>query len=162
MSKPKILPVEPLIQCEAGRAKTMQRQSLYSPRTPKWPPSDKGEFRLILQRMPRRENNSIEVLRGILQLLLTIVNRCRLVMKLDKFLCFMFLFAFLALTLHKTRQKHAFFGRITTQKFRLIYSKLTCEPKTKDCARLRPVQRLIATVLFLLLKFPGFHNQSLV
>ena len=30
-------------------------------------------------------------------------------MKLDKFLCFMFLFAFLALTLHKTRQKHAFF-----------------------------------------------------
>ena len=44
MSKQKILPVEPLIQCEAGRAKTMQRQSLYSPRTPKWPPSDKGEF----------------------------------------------------------------------------------------------------------------------
>ena len=43
MSKQKILPVEPLIQCEAGRAKTMQRQSLYSPRTPKWPPSDKGE-----------------------------------------------------------------------------------------------------------------------
>ena len=38
------LPVEPLIQCEAGRAKTIQRQSLYSPRTPKWPPSDKGEF----------------------------------------------------------------------------------------------------------------------
>ena len=36
MSKQKILPVEPLIQCEAGRAKTMQRQSLYSPRTPKW------------------------------------------------------------------------------------------------------------------------------
>ena len=63
-----------------------------------------------------------------------IVNRCRLVMKLDKFLCFMFLFAFLALTLHKTRQKHAFFRRITNQKFRLIYSKLTCEPKTKDCA----------------------------
>ena len=47
MSKPKILPVEPLIQCEAGRAKTMQRQSLYSPRTPKWPPSDKGEFGLV-------------------------------------------------------------------------------------------------------------------
>ena len=44
MSKQKILPVEPLIQCEAGRAKTMQRQSLYSPRTPKWPPSDKGEL----------------------------------------------------------------------------------------------------------------------
>ena len=43
MSKQKILPVEPLIQCEAGRAKTMQRQSLYSPRTPKWPPRDKGE-----------------------------------------------------------------------------------------------------------------------
>ena len=43
MSKQKILPVEPLIQCEAGRAKTMQRQSLYSPRTPKRPPSDKGE-----------------------------------------------------------------------------------------------------------------------
>ena len=70
----------------------------------------------------------------------TIVNRCRLVMKLDKFLCFMFLFAFLALTLHKTRQKHAFFGRITNQKFRLIYSKLTCEPKTKDCAGSRSVQ----------------------
>ena len=34
-------------------------------------------------------------------------------MKLDKCLCFMFLFAYLALTLHKTRQKHAFFGRIT-------------------------------------------------
>ena len=46
MSKQKILPVEPLIQCEAGRAKTMQRQSLYSPRTPKWPPSDKGELSL--------------------------------------------------------------------------------------------------------------------
>ena len=44
MSKQKILPVEPLIQCEAGRAKTMQRQNLYSPRTPKWPPHDKGEF----------------------------------------------------------------------------------------------------------------------
>ena len=44
MSKQKILPIEPLIQCEAGRAKTMQRQSLYSPQTPKWPPSDKGEF----------------------------------------------------------------------------------------------------------------------
>ena len=44
MSKQKILPVEPLIQCEAGRAKTMQRQSLYSPRTPKWPQSDKGEM----------------------------------------------------------------------------------------------------------------------
>ena len=44
MSKQKIFPVEPLIQCEAGRAKTMQRQSLYSPRTPKWPPSDKGEL----------------------------------------------------------------------------------------------------------------------
>ena len=29
-------------------------------------------------------------------------------MKLEKFLCFMFLFAFLALTLHKTRQKYAF------------------------------------------------------
>ena len=82
-------------------------------------------------------------------------------MKLDKFLCFMFLFAFLALTLHKTRQKHAFFGRITNQKLRLIYSKLTCEPKTKDCAGSRTVQHLIATVLFLLLKFPGFHNQSL-
>ena len=47
MSKQKILPVEPLIQCEAGRAKTMQRQSLYSPRTPKWPPSDKGEYPLL-------------------------------------------------------------------------------------------------------------------
>ena len=82
-------------------------------------------------------------------------------MKLDKFLCFMFLFAFLALTLHKTQQKHAFFGRITNQKLRLIYSKLTCEPKTKDCAGSRSVQHLIATVLFLLLKFPGFHNQSL-
>ena len=82
-------------------------------------------------------------------------------MKLDKFLCFMFLFAFLALTLHKTRQKHAFFGRITNQKLRLIYSILTCEPETKDCAGSRSVQHLIATVLFLLLKFPGFHNQSL-
>ena len=82
-------------------------------------------------------------------------------MKLDKFLCFMFLFAFLALTLHKTRQKHAFFSRITNQKLRLIYSKLTCEPKTKDCAGSRSVQHVIATVLFLLLKFPGFHNQSL-
>ena len=40
LSKQKILPVEPLIQCEAGRAK----QSLYSPRTPKWPPRDKGEL----------------------------------------------------------------------------------------------------------------------
>ena len=48
MSKQKILPVEPLIQCEAGRAKTMQRQSLYSPRTPKWPPSDKGEFKWVV------------------------------------------------------------------------------------------------------------------
>ena len=47
MSKQKILLVEPLIQCEAGRAKTMQRQSLYSPRTPKWPPSDKGELFLL-------------------------------------------------------------------------------------------------------------------
>ena len=46
LSKQKILPVEPLIQCEAGRAKTMQRQSLYSPRTPKWPPSDKRELLL--------------------------------------------------------------------------------------------------------------------
>ena len=91
----------------------------------------------------------------------TIVNRCRLVMKLDKFLCFMFLFAFLALTLHKTRQKHAFFGRIINQKLRLIYSKLTCEPKAKDCAGSRSVQHLIANLLFLLLKFPGFHNQSL-
>ena len=44
MSKQKILPVEPLIQCEAGRPKTMQRQSLYSPRSPKWPPSDMGEL----------------------------------------------------------------------------------------------------------------------
>ena len=82
-------------------------------------------------------------------------------MKLDKFLCFMFLFAFLALPLHKTRQKYAFFGRVTNHKLRLIYSKLTCEPKTKDCAGSRSVQHLIATVLFLLLKFPGFHNQSL-
>ena len=40
MSKQKILPVQPLIQCEAGRAKTMQRQSLYSPGTPKWPPTE--------------------------------------------------------------------------------------------------------------------------
>ena len=91
----------------------------------------------------------------------SIVNRCRLVMKLDKFLCFMFLFAFLALIQHKTQQKHAFFGRITNQKYRLIYSKLTCEPKTKDCAGSRSVQHLIATVLFLLLKFPWFHNHSL-
>ena len=81
-------------------------------------------------------------------------------MKRDKFLCFMFLFAFLALTLHKTRQKHAFFGRITNQKLRLTYSKLTCEPKTKDCPGSRSLQHLIATVLFLLLKFPGFHNHS--
>ena len=36
------------------------------------------------------------------------------------FLCFMFLFAFLALTLHKTRQKHAFFGRITNQKQKIV------------------------------------------
>ena len=79
-----------------------------------------------------------------------------MVMKLDKFLCFMFLFALLALTLHKTRQKHTFFGRITSQKLRLIYSKLTCKPKTKDCAGSRSVQHLIGTVLFLLLKFPGF------
>ena len=93
--------------------------------------------------------------------ILGIVNRCRLVMKLDKFLCFMFLFAFLALTLHKTREKHAFFGRITNQKFRLIYSKLTCEPKTKDCAGSRSVQHTIAAVFFLLLKLPGFHNKSL-
>ena len=65
------------------------------------------------------------------------------------------------MNLHKTRQKLAFFGRITNQKLRRIYSKLTCEPKTKDCAGSRSVQHLIATVLFLLLKFPGFHNQSL-
>ena len=56
-------------------------------------------------------------------------------MKLDKFLCFLFLFAVLALTLHKTRKKHAFFGRITSQKPRLIYSKLTCEPKNKRLCR---------------------------
>ena len=49
MSKQKILPVEPLIQCEAGRAKTMQRQSLYSPRTPKWPPSDKREYKSLVR-----------------------------------------------------------------------------------------------------------------
>ena len=49
MSKQKILPVEPLIQCEAGRAKTMQRQSLYSPRTPKWPPSDEGELEAVVE-----------------------------------------------------------------------------------------------------------------
>ena len=42
----------------------------------------------------------------------------------------------------KTRQKHAFFGTITNQKLRLIYSKLTCEPKTKDCAGSGSVQRL--------------------
>ena len=48
MSKQKVLPVEPLIQCEAGRAKTMQRQSLYSPRTPKWPPRDKGEWSQVI------------------------------------------------------------------------------------------------------------------
>ena len=53
MSKQKILPVEPLIQCEAGRAKTMQRQSLYSPRTPKWPPSDKGEFHIFIVAHPK-------------------------------------------------------------------------------------------------------------
>ena len=52
-------------------------------------------------------------------------------MKLDKFLCFMFLFAFLALTLHKTRLKHAFFGRITNQKLRLIYSNLFANQKQK-------------------------------
>ena len=55
MSKQKILPVEPLIQCEAGRAKTMPRQSLYSPRTPKWPPSDKGEYTCQLFLRYRRE-----------------------------------------------------------------------------------------------------------
>ena len=36
---------------------------------------------------------------------LAIVNRCRLVMKLDKFLCFMFLFTFLALTLQDNQSK---------------------------------------------------------
>ena len=82
-------------------------------------------------------------------------------MKLDKFLCFMFLVAFLALALHKTRQKHAFFGKITNQKLGLIYSKLTREPKTKDCGGSRSVQHLTTTVLFLLLKFPGFPNRSL-
>ena len=49
ISKQKILPVEPLIQCEAGQAKTMQRQSLYSPWTPKWPPRDKGELASIME-----------------------------------------------------------------------------------------------------------------
>ena len=82
-------------------------------------------------------------------------------MKLDKFLCCMFLFAFFGLDPAQNPTKTRFFGRITNQKLRLIYSKLTCEPKTKDCAGLRSVQHLIATVLFLLLKFPGFHNQSL-
>ena len=82
---------------------------------------------------------------------LCIVNRCRLVIKLDKFLCLMFLFAFLALVLDKTRQKHA-----STNLF-----EINLRTKTKDCAGSRSVQHLIATVLFLLLKFPGFHNQSL-
>ena len=44
MSKQKILHVYALIQCEAWRTKTMQRQGLYSPRTPKWALSDKVEL----------------------------------------------------------------------------------------------------------------------
>ena len=60
MSKQKILPVEPLIQCEAGRAKTIQRQSLYSPRTPKWPPSDKGELTASVGRCWPKDSHSLE------------------------------------------------------------------------------------------------------
>ena len=41
-----------------------------------------------------------------------------MVMKLDKFLCFMFLFAVLALTM---RKPHPFIQNAANQKFRLIY-----------------------------------------
>ena len=55
-------------------------------------------------------------------------------------------------------QKHTFFGRTTNQKFRLIYSQLTT--KLRLC-RVTVNSTSIATALFLLLKFPEFHNQSL-
>ena len=53
-------------------------------------------------------------------------------------------------------QNTLFFGRITNQKFRLIYSQVTCETKTKDCAGSRSIQDPILSALFLLLKISSF------
>ena len=79
-------------------------------------------------------------------------------MKLDKFLCFMFLSVFLVLALHKT----AFFEKKTNQILRLNYAQLICEPVRRENKRLCRVtvsSTSIATTLFSLLKVLRFHNQ---
>ena len=53
-------------------------------------------------------------------------------MKLDKFLCFMFLSVFLALILHKT----PFFEKITNQILGLNYAQLICEHVRSENKRL--------------------------
>ena len=55
-------------------------------------------------------------------------------MKLDKFLCFMFLSVFLSLTLYK--QNTPFFENITNQILRLNYTQLICKPVRSKNKRL--------------------------
>ena len=72
----------------------------------------------------------------------------------DYFFCFFcFWFAVLALAMHKATP---FFQKTANLKFRLIYSKFNCEPRTYDCAWSRSSLHEERC-----LKFPEFHNQSI-
>lgn len=80
-----------------------------------------------------------------------------MVMKLDKFFCFMFLFPFWPRRCTKTH----FFGQDNKSKVssNLFATKLRTE--NKRLCRVTVDLTSIATALFLLLKLPWFHKQSL-
>ena len=79
-------------------------------------------------------------------------------MKLDKFLCFMFLSVFLALTLYKT---HLFFENITNQILRLNYTQLICKPvrsKNKRLCRVSVSSTSIEKHYYFLIFFLNFKR----
>ena len=74
-------------------------------------------------------------------------------MKLDNFLCFLFLVRCFG---PGHAQTAPFFPKIVKLKFRLIYSKFSCEPRTKDCAWSRSSLHEERC-----LKFPEFHKKTI-
>ena len=65
----------------------------------------------------------------------TIVNRCRLVMKLDKFLCFMFLFAFFGLDPAQNPTKTRFFRQDNQSKASTNLFEINLRTKNKRLCR---------------------------
>ena len=74
-------------------------------------------------------------------------------MKLGTFLCYLFLVRCFGPGYAQTTP---FFQKTVNLKFRLIYSKFSCEPRTKDCAWARSSLHEERC-----LTFPEFHKQSI-